>query len=211
MPRPRTIGGAATCPGHFLAESLGAVVLVLASLILFAPAPAHGQAAAEDTKAAALKERNRLREETRNLCAVGKTAEAIAAAEAMLALECRLAGGDHPVVAESLGWLATLHVERRTSRRRKRHGASAGHPAEGPRRVRLAGRRCPPGPRGRRVSGQDGPRSPRPPGRGGPAQPTIRDLYGSGQYAEAVPDRRVRSWRSARRRRASATPTPPPA
>ena len=57
-----------------------------------AAAPAHGQAAAEDAKAAALKERDRLWEETRKLRAAGKTAEAIAAAEAMLAIERRSCG-----------------------------------------------------------------------------------------------------------------------
>ena len=87
-------------------------MLVLGGLILFAPAPAQGQAAAEDANAAALKEIKRLAEETQKLRAAGKTAEAIAAAEAMLALDRSHAGGDHPVVAESLGWLAELQVER---------------------------------------------------------------------------------------------------
>ena len=167
---------------------LGAVVLVLASLILFAPAPAHGQAAAEDTKAAALKERNRLREETRKLRAAGKTAEAIAAAEAMLALERRLAGGDHPVVAESLGWLATLHVERedfaaaKAARRealdilRKGRGESDWRVADARRALEdvecLAKMD-----RGHRARLAEADRLNR----------TIGDLYGSGQYAEAVP------------------------
>jgi len=97
---------------HLHRGVVGAIVLVLAGLILFAPPPAHGQAAAADAKAAALKERDRLWQQTRKLRAAGKTAEALAAAEAMLAIERRFAGSDHPVVAESLGWLAELHVER---------------------------------------------------------------------------------------------------
>jgi tetratricopeptide (TPR) repeat protein len=72
----------------------------------------HLQDAAADAIEADLKERDRLWKETQELCAAGKTAEAIAAAEAMLALDRRHAGGDHPVVAESLGWLAQLQVER---------------------------------------------------------------------------------------------------
>ena len=74
---------------HLPRGVLGAVVLVLAGLILVVPAPAHGQAAAEDANAAALKEAQSPLGETQKLRAEGKTAEAIAAAEAMLALERR--------------------------------------------------------------------------------------------------------------------------
>jgi len=91
---------------------VGAVVLVLAGLILIAPAPTHGQAAAEDAKAAALKERNRLWEETQKLRAGGKTTEAIAAAEAMLAIERKVLPEEYVGLADMLGWLAMLHVER---------------------------------------------------------------------------------------------------
>ena len=72
--------------------------------------PAPGQEKADDPQAA-LKKFDRLGDETKKLRAAGKTAEAIAAAEAMLAIERRVAGNDHPVVAQSLGWLAELHVE----------------------------------------------------------------------------------------------------
>ena len=155
---------------------LGAVVLVLAGLTLVAPAPAHGQAAAEDANAAALKERNRLWEETQKLRAAGKTAEAIAAAEAMLAIERKVSPEViMPIVADSLG-LAGRAPRRARGLRGGESGAArgAGHPAEATGRVRLAGRRCPPGARRRRAPGRDGPGPARPPGRGGPAQPNGR-------------------------------------
>jgi len=63
-------------------------------------------------KAAALKERDRLWGETQKLRAGGKTAEAIAAAEAMLAIERKVLPENHADLAGSLGWLAALHVER---------------------------------------------------------------------------------------------------
>ena len=154
---------------------LGAVVLVLAGQILVAPAPAHGQAAAEDANAAALKERDRLWGETQKLRAAGKTAEAIAAAEAMLAIERKVLPEDD---ARS-GRLAGLAGRAPGRARGLRGGESgpargAGHPAEATGRVRLAGRRCPPGARRRRAPGRDGPGPARPPGRGGPAQPNGR-------------------------------------
>ena len=90
--------------------ALGAVLLILACQSL--AAPAHGQAAAADAKAAALKERDRLSGETQKLRAEGKTAEAIAAAEAMLAIERKVLPENHADLAGSLGWLAELHVER---------------------------------------------------------------------------------------------------
>src|SRR5208337_4145171 len=97
---------------HLQRGFLGAVVLVLACQTLGAPAPAQGQNAAEDANAVALKERDRLWDETRKLRAAGKTAEAIAAAEAMLAIERKVLPEGHADLAGSLGWLAELHVER---------------------------------------------------------------------------------------------------
>jgi hypothetical protein len=91
--------------------TLGAVLLILACQT-FTPAPAHGQATADEAKAAALKQRDRLKDESQKLRAAGKTAAALAAAEAMLALERKLLPADHPDLAVSLGWLAGLHVER---------------------------------------------------------------------------------------------------
>jgi len=176
---------------HLHRGVLGAVVLVLAGLILFAPAPAHGQAAADDAKAAALNEFKRLAEETQKLRAEGKTAEAIAAAEAMLAIERKFAGGDHPVVAESLGWLAELHVERedfaaaRAARRealeilRKGRGASDWRVVDARQALadveRLAGMD-----RDRRARLAEAERLNR----------SVLDLYGAGKYAEAVPPAR---------------------
>ena len=188
--------------------ALGAVVLVLACQTLAAPAPAHGQAAAEDANAAALKERDRLWEETQKLRAAGKTAEAIAAAEAMLAIERKVLREDDAELAVSLGWLAALQVEREDFAAATGGAArGAGHPAEAPGRVRLAGRRCPSGARRRRAPGRDGPGPARPPGRGGPAQPNGRGPVPSRQVRRSRACWRVRRWRSARRCWASATPT----
>jgi tetratricopeptide (TPR) repeat protein len=206
-------------------------VLLLACQSFVAPTPACGQAAAEDAKAVALKERDRLWGETRKLRAAGRTAEAIAAAEAMLAIERRHLGGDHPIVAESLGWLAELQVERedfaaaRAARRealnilRKRLGESDWRVGDARRALedveQLAGMD-----RDRRARLAEVDR----------LNQTVVDLYRAGKYAEAIPAARQalairkavlgtpppnpstsRPWRSARRCWARATPTPPPA
>ena len=103
-----TIGGAATCPGIFLAGSWGPSCWCSRARPSCA-APAQGQAAAEDANAAALKEIEHLAEETRKLRTAGKTAEAIAAAEAMLAIERKiLREDDADLLAVSLSWLAEL-------------------------------------------------------------------------------------------------------
>ena len=170
---------------------LGAIVLVLACLTLGAPAPAHGQAAAADAKAAALKERNRLWGETRKLRAAGKTAEAIAAAEAMLAIERKVLPEDHADLAVSLGWLAELQVERedfaaaRAARRealdilRKGRGESDWRVVDARRALedveRLAGMD-----RDRRARLAEAERLNR----------TVLDLNRAGKYAEAVPPAR---------------------
>ena len=87
----------------------------------------------EEAKAV-LKERDRLWDQTQKLRAAGKTAEAIAAAEAMLAIERKVLPAGHPDLVVSLNWLADLHLERedfaasKTARMevleilRKRHG-----------------------------------------------------------------------------------------
>ena len=167
---------------------VGAVVLVLASQTLGAPAPAQGQAAAADAKAAALKERDRLWGETRKLRAAGKTAEALAAAEAMLAIERKVLPENHADLAVSLGWLATLHVERedfaaaRAARRealdilRKGRGESDWRVVDARRALedveRLAGMD-----RDQRARLAEADRLNR----------TIVDLNRAGKYAEAVP------------------------
>ena len=111
-------------------------MLVLASQTLGAPPPAQGQAAAADAKATALKERDRLWQQTQELRAAGKLAEAIAAAEAMLAIERKVLPENHADLAVSLNWLADLTMERedfaaaKAARqealeiRRKRHGSN---------------------------------------------------------------------------------------
>lgn len=167
---------------------LGTVVLVFACQTLGAPAPAQGQAVAEDAKAAALKERNRLWGETRKLRAAGKTAEAIAAAEAMLAIERKVLPEGNEDIAGSLGWLAGLHAEREDfaaaiAAWRAALGVLRTGRDESDWRVvgarlaledaeRLAGMD-----RDRRARLVEAERLNR----------TVEDLYGAGKYAEAVP------------------------
>lgn len=97
--------------------------------------PAHGQGPVNKPDAA-LKERDRLWKESQEFRAEGKTAEAIASAEAMLAIEQKVLPVNYPDLAGSLGWLADLHLAReefaaaRSARReafrilRKVHGAA---------------------------------------------------------------------------------------
>jgi CHAT domain-containing protein/Tfp pilus assembly protein PilF len=96
----------------FPRPALAALLLVLGPTAFLAPPVARGQAAAENPNAAAVKEHDRLWEETQRLAREGKTAEAIAAAEAMLAIERKLLPADDPELADSLGWLARLHIDR---------------------------------------------------------------------------------------------------
>ena len=196
---------------HGVVGVMVAVVLVLACQTLVAPAPAHGQAAAEDAKAAALKDRNRLWEETRKLRAAGKTAEALAAAEAMLAIERKVLREDDADLAVSLGWLAELQVERedfaaaKAARRevldilRKRLGESDWRVVDARRALEDV----------ERLAGMDRDRVPAWPRRNGS---TERSWTCTEPASTPKPFlRRVRPWRSARRCWASATPTPPPA
>ena len=90
--------------------ALGAALLILACQSL--AVPAHGQAAAADANAAALKERDRLRGETRKLRPRARPPRRIAAAEAIMALERKVLPENHADLAGSLGWLAELQVER---------------------------------------------------------------------------------------------------
>ena len=75
-----------------------------------APPPAPGRAAPE--VAAQLRERDRLWEQARKLAGEGKVAEAIAAAESVLAIERRVLGEDHDDVASALDFLADRQAER---------------------------------------------------------------------------------------------------
>jgi CHAT domain-containing protein/tetratricopeptide (TPR) repeat protein len=94
----------------------GSVMFAVAALtalclLLEAPPPAFCQQMSPDAKAQ-LQKRDSLRKETVRLRREGKLAEAIAAAEAMLAIERKALRADHPDLAISLGWLADLNLER---------------------------------------------------------------------------------------------------
>jgi hypothetical protein len=89
------------------------VAATLAHPAFFTPVAVHAWASAEDPNAETLKQRDRLWRETQTLRSQGKTAEAITAAEAMLAIERKVLSADDPRLAESLGWLAGLLADRR--------------------------------------------------------------------------------------------------
>src|SRR6516164_5714186 len=74
-----------------------------------APTPASGQEPSAEAKAA-LQERDRLWDQSQKLRDAGKTTEAIAAAEAMLAIERKVLSADHEDTAVTLSWLADLHL-----------------------------------------------------------------------------------------------------
>ena len=75
------------------------------------PSPTLGQAAG-DERQERLQERDRLWAEAQRLRAQGQLAEAITAAEKMLAIEREVLGAEHQEVAASLEWLAEVYVER---------------------------------------------------------------------------------------------------
>ena len=196
---------------HLQRGVLGAVVLVLAGQIHVAPAPAHSQEVAEDANAAALKERDRLWQQTQELRAAGKTAEALAAAEAMLAIEREVLPEDHDDLAVLLGWLAELQVERedfaaaKAARRevlanlRKRLGESDWRVADA-RRAFEDVERLAEMDRDRRARLAEADRLNR----------TAMGLYGAGQYAKALPAaRQALALRQAVL--GGATPSTPPA
>jgi CHAT domain-containing protein/tetratricopeptide (TPR) repeat protein len=72
---------------------------------------AFAQVEAPDAKAA-LKERDRLSEQTKKLQAAGKLSEAITSARAMLAIERMLLPAGHDDVLGSLEWLARMYIQR---------------------------------------------------------------------------------------------------
>jgi CHAT domain-containing protein/tetratricopeptide (TPR) repeat protein len=76
------------------------------------PAPEAGPALAPSERQQRLKERDRYAQEAATLAAAGKLAEAVAAAEKMLALERQLFGDVHEEVAGSLQWIAQLQERR---------------------------------------------------------------------------------------------------
>src|SRR4051794_9353128 len=92
--------------GRMARHRLRGMVLVSCAVPYWAagaPRRGLGQGPAADAGAADLKERDRLWGEAQKLRGEGKTAEAIAAAEAMLAIERKLLPADHPDLAVSLG------------------------------------------------------------------------------------------------------------
>jgi CHAT domain-containing protein/tetratricopeptide (TPR) repeat protein len=97
---------------RFPRPALAALILVLAPQAVLAPPAARGQAAVEDPDKAVLKELDRLFKETLRLRGEGKTTEAIATGEALLAILRKILPSDEPTLATLLGWLAELHVER---------------------------------------------------------------------------------------------------
>ena len=89
----------------------GITVLIVSHCFLEGRSPAYSQGVSEEAKAA-LKERDRLWDQTQKLRAAGKTAEAIAAAEAMLAIERKVLPAGHADLAVSLDWLAMIYSDR---------------------------------------------------------------------------------------------------
>jgi hypothetical protein len=92
--------------------------VLLWAVALLAPDPpievcrlSFGQELSQDAKAA-LEERDRLWAETQKLSGEGKIAEAIAAAEAMLAIERKVLPAGHADLIISLDWLTRLHLAR---------------------------------------------------------------------------------------------------
>ena len=89
----------------------GIAVLIVAHCFLEGRSPAYSQGVSEEAKAA-LKERDRLWDQTQKLRAAGKLSEAIAAAEAMLAIERKVLPAGHADLAVSLDWLAMIYSDR---------------------------------------------------------------------------------------------------
>ncbi len=93
-----------------IAFAIVVLIVPFAFLEILAPA-AFSQHDSEKTKAA-LKERDRLWDQSQKLHAAGKLAEATAAAEAALAIERKSLPADQDVLAVSLGRLAGLYLQR---------------------------------------------------------------------------------------------------
>ena len=91
--------------------AFGIAMLIVAQPFLEVRKRAFGQEVSKDAKAD-LKERDRLWDQTHKLRAAGKHAEAIAAAEAMLAIERKVLPAGHADLAVSLDLLAGMYSER---------------------------------------------------------------------------------------------------
>ncbi|MEP7342897.1 MAG: CHAT domain-containing tetratricopeptide repeat protein [Acidobacteriota bacterium] len=84
-----------------------AACLLFIALVMWARIASHGQSAT--TQAPAVQETRRLSDEALRLSRAGKHAEALAAAERVLALGQQAFGQEHPEVALALNLLATVH------------------------------------------------------------------------------------------------------
>jgi tetratricopeptide (TPR) repeat protein len=168
--------------------TLAALVLMVVPQVFLSPPAARGQAGAENPDAEAFQERDRLRKETQRLRREGTTAEAIAAAEALLAIERKLRPAESADVAGALGLLAELHAEREdfaaalAARRealeiqRKRRGASDWRVIDA--RVALEDVEC--------LAGMDWEQRARL-AEAELLNRTVEELYQAGKYADAVP------------------------
>jgi CHAT domain-containing protein/tetratricopeptide (TPR) repeat protein len=92
--------------------TFGIVVRLASCLFVAVPSVSSGQAGSQPPKAAPLQERDRLREQSQKLRVAGKVAEAIAAAEAAVAIERKVLPAGHPDLADSLDRLAGLYLVR---------------------------------------------------------------------------------------------------
>ncbi len=89
----------------------GIALLIVSHSFLELRSPAVGQEVSKNAEAA-LKERDRLRDQAQELRKAGKLAEAIAAAEAMLGIERKILADGHEDLAVSLNFLAGMYLER---------------------------------------------------------------------------------------------------
>ena len=92
-------------------------IIAILALLAWQAQPAASTAAffqeSSDQAKSQLKERDRLWEESQMLRAQGKLAEAITAAQAMLAIQrIQMLAADHLHLAVTLGWLAQLNLEK---------------------------------------------------------------------------------------------------
>jgi tetratricopeptide (TPR) repeat protein len=104
--------------------AFGIAVAIVSQSFLELLNPAFGQEVSKDAKAA-LKERDQLWDESQKLQAAGKLGEAIAAAEAMLAIERKVLTAGHEDLAVSLDVLAGMYLEHDDFAAAKRAGSEA--------------------------------------------------------------------------------------
>jgi hypothetical protein len=95
---------------HFRGVIVGIVALLSLQARPGASPPAFSQDVSQLLKAA-LKERDRLSEQTKTLQAGGKLSEAITSAKAMLAIERKVLPAGHDDILGSLDWLARMYIQ----------------------------------------------------------------------------------------------------